>query len=437
MPLVIEEAQKIKQYARICLWGVEKSGKTHTALTLATAFDPTGKIGVISAEHGSSALLAGEFPHTIINLTKRDVNGKAPVDPFSVKRYEEALNLFIENKYKVIIIDSLSHLWNGEGGLLEAVGKAGSKTFSTDSGWGVNSPLYSKFINQLLVAPCHIICTLRAKDKYEMVPYTKYGKDGKEFTSVMPKNVGEAPIIRKQFGFEMQLMVRMDEFTAQVQASAIEKYIPRGEIIERPTVEFGYRILEGLDGVTVPEPSANQKRVRVLLDAFFCISPRLYKTIPDWEVQALRTALELNASDVLPVDYSDDEVFLLEQYVEGKKLARDQPKPVVQTPSQSSQEGQQASLPAQPDTTPVPQRNNVPAELQAVPLAHVDAAKIRFVNAYRISSDADARWDGFKVHYLGSAIPDSSITRAHLGKLVDTIAIRENQPRMPERQKAS
>ena len=78
MVMVIQKAEKFQQYARICLWGVPKVGKTHAALAMAkTLAGPGGKIGVISSEYGSSALLSRKFAHDI--LDKAHPQGKQPI----------------------------------------------------------------------------------------------------------------------------------------------------------------------------------------------------------------------------------------------------------------------------------------------------------------------------------------------------------------------
>ena len=152
MGLLIRPAQKFQQYARVCLWGVPKAGKTHSALAIATTLaGKSGKVGVISSEYGSSALLARKFPHDIIDLTV-DETGNLVRDPFSPKRYEEAIRLFVEAGYPVIIIDSLSHAWEGQGGVLEFVDRAaGNKSTFTD-GWSEGTPLYHHLI-QTIVSP--------------------------------------------------------------------------------------------------------------------------------------------------------------------------------------------------------------------------------------------------------------------------------------------
>mgnify|MGYP001612199972 CR=1 FL=1 len=112
MVLQIEEAEKFRSHARVVFWGVEKSGKTHGGLALATKLaGESGKIGVISSEYASSQFLKHRFPHNIVNLAQVDQHGNIDKNAFSAQRYEEAIKLFTQAGYSVIVIDSLSHLW--------------------------------------------------------------------------------------------------------------------------------------------------------------------------------------------------------------------------------------------------------------------------------------------------------------------------------------
>lgn len=247
MVMAIKPAEKIKQYARICFWGIEKAGKTHAALDLARSLvGPNGKVGVISSERGSSGLLAWKFPHDIIDLTVDE--GNNPIrNPYTTKRYEEAIHTFVNAGYQAIIVDSLSHLWEGEGGVLEFVdGQSGDKF---TSGWSKGTPLYNRSLNTLLSVPCHLIVTLRAKDAYVMEEYTK--RDGSRGTA--PKNAGAAPIIRKGFGFEMQLTIRVDAKVGYIQSSAYEEELPKGMEIENVTDDLTPILLRWLDGAPPPE----------------------------------------------------------------------------------------------------------------------------------------------------------------------------------------
>lgn len=247
MGLIIEDAEKICQYARVCFWGVEKQGKTHAALELATALanGDKNKIGVISSERGSSSLLAPKFPHRVINLAVDEGRNEVK-NPFSAKRYEEALQLFVDAGCEVIIVDSLTHLWEGEGGILNVVAAQGGEY---QKGWDVGTPLYQKFLNKMLSVPCHLIVTLRAKDAYEMEDYTK--KDGKP--GKRPANVGVAPIIRKGFGFEMQFAFRMNNQVCIAQSSAYQDEIAKDMEIESITNDFYPVLVRWLEGAPLPE----------------------------------------------------------------------------------------------------------------------------------------------------------------------------------------
>jgi hypothetical protein len=314
MVLQIQPATKFRQYARVCIWGTQKVGKTHGALALATAIaGEQGKVGVISSEYASSQLLQHRFPHDIINLAEVDENSNLVPGAFSPARYEEAIKLFTAARYDVIVIDSLSHVWEGEGGLLEAVNKPGQNTF--DDGWRINTPIYKHLINTILSARCHIIITLRGKDAYVHEDYIKpNGQPGKR-----PKNVGQAPIMRKGFGYEMHLTLQVDSMVARVEATAMQDYIPNGEEIT-DLASIAPRLLDALDGVPLPEPTEQQKAMRTLLDEFYSFSPATYARITNWEILALKKALGVIPK---PAEYTDEHVELMRKYVQARKQEKE------------------------------------------------------------------------------------------------------------------
>ncbi len=315
MALQIQPARKFRLPARVCIWGTQKVGKTHAGLALATAMaGETGKVGVISSEYASSQLLQHRFPHDIVNLAEVDENSNLVSGAFSPERYEEALKLFTSARYDVVVIDSLSHVWEGEGGLLEAVNKPGQNTF--DDGWRANTPKYKHLINTILAARCHIIITLRAKDAYVMEEYIK--RNGEKGTR--PKNVGQCPVMRKGFGYEMHLTLRMDNMVAYVEATAMQDYVPYGEEIGDIGPDLAQRLLDALDGVPLPEPTEQQKAMRTLLDEFYALSPATYARITNWEIMALKKALgEVPKS----TDYIDEHIELMRAYVTTRKQEKE------------------------------------------------------------------------------------------------------------------
>jgi hypothetical protein len=317
--LQIQPAEKYKQFARVCLWGTSKAGKSHGALALAKAMaGADGKVGVVSSEHASTQLLKHRFPHDIINLAEVDENSNLVPGAFSPARYEEAIKLFTSARYDVIVIDSLSHVWEGEGGLLESVAATPQGKSNFDDGWGKATPLYKHLINTILAARCHIIITLRGKDAYVHEAYTKSnGQQG-----MRPKNIGQAPVMRKGFGYEMHLTLHVDNMTAYVEATAMQDYIPNGEEIA-DLASIAPRLMDALDGVPLPEPTEQQKSMRTLLDEFYNLSPATYARITNWEQMALRKALNIPVGTVLPTDYTDEQVSLVRAYVEARRKEKE------------------------------------------------------------------------------------------------------------------
>lgn len=107
----IRKAVRKKARLRLGLVAPSGAGKTFSALQL--AFGLGGKVGMIDTEHGSGDLYANQGDYDIINIEA----------PYTVAKYSDAISAFEREGYNVIIIDSLSHAWAGDGGLLDKQGK--------------------------------------------------------------------------------------------------------------------------------------------------------------------------------------------------------------------------------------------------------------------------------------------------------------------------
>jgi len=66
---------------------------------------------------------------------------------------------------EVIIIDSITHVWKGQGGLLEYQNALGGRY----QDWAKATPLYQKWLNKILQSSAHIITTNRKKQGYNMI----------------------------------------------------------------------------------------------------------------------------------------------------------------------------------------------------------------------------------------------------------------------------
>jgi hypothetical protein len=187
------KAVKSQVKLRLALDGPSGSGKTYTALIAATVLAKGGKIAVIDTERKSSSLYSDKFSFDAVFL-----------DTFSPKSYIDMIKAAEENGYAVIVIDSLSHAWEGEGGALDMVDAATRRSQSGNSytAWKDVTPIHRKLIDAMLQSPCHIIATMRTKVEY-VIETNDRGKS-------VPRKVGMAPIQRQGMEYEFTIVGDMD-----------------------------------------------------------------------------------------------------------------------------------------------------------------------------------------------------------------------------------
>lgn len=187
----IRKAQRASAKARITLAGPSKSGKSYGALLLASGMGK--KIGLIDTENGQGEIYSDEFEYDVISLRP----------PYTVQSYIDAINMFDKNGYDVIIVDSLSHAWFAEGGLLEKTDQAAqqSKSNNTYFAWRASTEDYNKLIQAIQNSDAHIVGTMRTKTEYALE-----SADGK----VAPKKIGLKPIMRADFEYEFTINIDVD-----------------------------------------------------------------------------------------------------------------------------------------------------------------------------------------------------------------------------------
>ncbi len=105
---------------------------------------------------------------------------------------------------EVIIIDSITHEWQGKGGCLDLHEKETAKMRIPNSftAWSKITPLHQEFINTILQSKCHIISTIRSKTEYVLTE-----RNGKQ----VPQKVGMSPITRDGFEFEVTIAFDLDQ----------------------------------------------------------------------------------------------------------------------------------------------------------------------------------------------------------------------------------
>lgn len=159
MGISIRKAKRSATKLRLLLTSPSGGGKTYGALLLAKGMG--GKTVVIDTEQGSSDIYDDLHEFDVVDLEP----------PFTPEAYIEAIEACEAAGYDVIIIDSISHEWNGKGGCLELVDTIAKAQFrgNTWSAYSVITPRHRAFIDAMLRSKAHIIATGRSKTETAQV----------------------------------------------------------------------------------------------------------------------------------------------------------------------------------------------------------------------------------------------------------------------------
>lgn len=247
---MFKRAERKKAKLRLALCAPSGAGKTYSALLIAQGLG--GRIAMIDTERGSGELYS--------NLCEYDVCQIQP--PYTPKKYIEAIHEAERAGYGTIIIDSLTHAWAGQGGLLEEVDKRKGRG-NDFTAWRDITPQHNALVDAMLQSSCHIIATMRTKTAYEVVKDERTGK-------TKPVKVGLAPVQRDGLEYEFTVVLDIDVDKHIASASKDRTSLFDGEVFV-PTVETGQTILQWLEsGVEPPRrntPSSSHKYERVDLTA--------------------------------------------------------------------------------------------------------------------------------------------------------------------------
>jgi len=168
----------------IGLAGPTKSGKTYSAHRIAQGLASGGPVAMINAEGAKGHQYADEFEYVATDIEA----------PFRPERYTEALKAALEIKPAVVIIDSVSHMHDGPGGILEYQRDEKERMGGSDrvnfTAWIKPKAAENQFIYTMLSADCHLVLCMRAKEKIKIVEGAK------------PIDLGWQPIAGERVAFE-------------------------------------------------------------------------------------------------------------------------------------------------------------------------------------------------------------------------------------------
>ncbi len=232
MSFQFQTAVREKLKARIAIDGPSGAGKTWDALVCATALAKGGRIAVIDTERGSARLYSDFFKFDVLELPM-DIRG------FNPEVYIEAIHSAEKAGYGVIVVDSLSHAWEGKGGALDLVDQASAKNKGNSYvAWRSVTPLHNKLVDAMIQSPAHIVGTMRSKMDYEQVE-----ENGKKKIN----KIGLAPIQRAGMEYEFTAVFDVDVdhklIVSKTRCAAID-----GMVITKPDGEFFKILADWLEG---------------------------------------------------------------------------------------------------------------------------------------------------------------------------------------------
>lgn len=255
----LRKSERKQARIKMGIQGPSGSGKTYSALLLAYGLiGDWKKIAVIDTENNSSDLYAHLGDFQVLPLKK----------PFSPERYAQAIKVCDEAGAKVILIDSISQEWEGQGGILDVHSSLTGNSFVN---WYKITPRHNAFVNAILEAPCHVIATIRSKQDYVLSE-----KNGK----YVPEKVGMKGVTREGMDYELTLVLELD-----LKHNCTASKDRTGLFMDRPafviTPETGRKIHSwcntGISLIQVKEKIGECNNLKALIE--------LYNKYPEYQEQ--------------------------------------------------------------------------------------------------------------------------------------------------------
>lgn len=185
----------------IGLSGSSGSGKTYTAMRVAHGIAGDHPFAVIDTEASRAKHYADQFRFDHGDLTP----------PFTPDRYAEAIAAADAAHYPVIVVDSTSHEWAGEGGILDWQEAELDRMAGDDwkkreackmASWIKPKMAHKQMVQRLLQVRAHLILCFRCEPKIEMVRGENGKMEIREKQSLTGLH-GWIPITEKNLPYEL------------------------------------------------------------------------------------------------------------------------------------------------------------------------------------------------------------------------------------------
>lgn len=228
--------------ASIVIQGLSGKGKSGLALMIAYVLSggDWNKVYGLDTENRSLNLFEGLATHLGSTFGRFNKFDLLKTHGYRPSHYIAAKEAAMQCGAAVFIQDSITHAWNGPGGVLQMVSKLEAENSKVNkfNAWGLPEVMFEKdSIFEMIRDPeLHMISTVRLKEKFEMV------------TGEGIKSMGEQQIMMPDLKYEPDLVLDM------IHSGTIAGRAPRAKVIksryaifsEGESYDFTQEILEQL-----------------------------------------------------------------------------------------------------------------------------------------------------------------------------------------------
>ncbi|TBW25813.1 AAA family ATPase [Gramella sp. KN1008] len=183
----LRKSHRQKAKIKMAIQAPSGAGKTYSSLLIAKGLtdNDLSKVAIIDTENGSADLYAHFGDYNVLTLKP----------PYTPESYIEAIDVCLQARMEVIILDSISHCWDY---LLEYHSSLPGNSFAN---WGKITPRQKKFLDKILQSDTHFIATMRVKQDYVI-----NNKNGK----MVPEKVGLKAVQRDSVDYEFTIVFDLD-----------------------------------------------------------------------------------------------------------------------------------------------------------------------------------------------------------------------------------
>lgn len=273
---------------RLALTGPAGSGKTYSSLQIASGIG--GRIAMIDTERGSGALYANICDYDVLRIDP----------PFEPKKFLEGIKAAEDAGYDVLIIDSLSHAWAGDGGILTIHDRTAKALRNSFDAWRAVTPQHNQLVDAILASCCHVIVTMRTKTGYEVI-----SENGKTKVS----KVGLAPIQRDGLEFEFTVVMDLSIEGHVATASKDRTGLFDGSRLT-PDSSTGRKLLEWLESSAIPTNNGENPGLKTLMETFGQVG---LDDLHDEYTAYVCERYGISGMDEMSVNQSSEQITMLKQ----------------------------------------------------------------------------------------------------------------------------